>query len=116
MAMCPSIRERKTPLPRHYVARERPCWQATVDYWVNAMDGQRFLYLNKEVDPGLMQTLQNDVVPWLEQLAAKSAEQEQRLSEDPRAHWFTLNLVFDPEGYSPELFAELFAKRIAILT
>src|SRR6266853_4902408 len=104
----------KTPLPRHYVARERLCLRATVDYWVNAMDGQPFLYINKEVDPGLVATLKNDVVPWLEQLAPKTAEQEQRLAQDRRAHWFTL--VFDREGYSPELFAELFAKRIAILT
>ncbi len=104
----------KTPLPRHYVARERLCLRATVDYWVNAMDGQPFLYINKEVDPGLVATLKNDVVPWLEQLAPKTAEQQQRLTEDPRAHWFTL--VFDREGYSPELFAELFDRRIAILT
>ena len=104
----------KTPLPRHYVARERLCLRATVDYWVNAMDGQPFLYVNKEVDPGLIATIQNDVVPWLQQLVPKTAEQEQRLAEDPRAHWFTL--VFDREGYSPELFAELFKKRIAILT
>ena len=104
----------KTPLPRHYVARERLCLRATVDYWVNAMDGQPFLYINKEVDPGLVATLKNDVIPWLEQLAPKTAEQEQRLAENPRAHWFTL--VFDREGYSPELFAELFDKRIAILT
>lgn len=104
----------KTQLPRHYVARERLCLRATVDYWVNAMDGQPFLYINKEVDPGLIQTLKNDVVPWLEQLTPKTPEHEQRLAEDPRAHWFTL--VFDREGYSPELFAELFKKRIAILT
>ena len=104
----------KTQLPRHYVARERLCLRATVDYWVNAMDGQPFLYVNKEVDPGLIATLKNDVVPWLEQLAPKTAEQEQRLAQDRRAHWFTL--VFDREGYSPELFAELWAKRIAILT
>src|SRR5881409_4269561 len=78
------------------------------------MDGQPFLYVNKEVDPGLIATIKNDVVPWLQQLAPKTAEQEQRLAEDPRAHWFTL--VFDREGYSPELFAELFVKRIAILT
>jgi hypothetical protein len=104
----------KTALPRHYVARERLCLRATVDYWVNAMDGQPFLYVNKEVDPGLIQTLKNDVVPWLEQLTPKTPEQEQRLAEDRWAHWFTL--VFDREGYSPELFAELFRKRIAILT
>jgi hypothetical protein len=104
----------KTALPRHYVARERLCLRATVDYWVNAMDGQPFLYINKEVDPGLVATLKNDVVPWLEQLAPKTAAQEQQLAENPRAHWFTL--VFDREGSSLELFAELFARRIAILT
>jgi hypothetical protein len=76
--------------------------------------GHGFLYINKEVDPGLIQTLKNDVVPWLQQSAPKTPEQEQRLTDDPRAHWFTL--VFDREGYSPELFAELFKKRIAILT
>ena len=45
---------------------------------------------------------------------AKTPEQERRLAEDPRAHWFTV--VFDREGYSPELFAQLWEKRIAILT
>jgi len=44
----------------------------------------------------------------------KTAEIGQRLAEDPRAHWFTV--VFDREGYSPEFFAQLFEKRIAILT
>lgn len=104
----------QTRLPRHYVARERLCLRATADYWVNAMDGQPFLYVNKEVDPGLIATLQNDVIPWLEKLAPKTAGQEQRLAADPRAHWFTV--VFDREGYSPNFFAELFQKRIAILT
>ena len=42
----------QTALPRHYVARERLCLRATTDYWVNAMDGQPFLYVNKEVDAG----------------------------------------------------------------
>lgn len=104
----------KTTLPRHYVARERLCLRATADYWVNAMDGQPFLYVNKEVDPGLIATLGKDVIPWLEKLTPKSAEVEQRFAQDPRAHWFTV--VFDREGYSPEFFAELFKKRIAILT
>lgn len=104
----------QTALPRHYVARERLCLRATADYWVNAMDGQPFLYVNKEVDPGLIATLREEVIPWLEKSAPKSAEIEQRLQQDPRAHWFTV--VFDREGYSPEFFTQLFEKRIAILT
>jgi hypothetical protein len=104
----------QTALPRHYVARERLCLRATTDYWINAMDGQPFLYVNKEVDPGLIATLTQDVVPWLEANVAKTPEQERRLAEDARAHWFTL--VHDREGYSPELFAKMEKKRIAILT
>ena len=75
----------QTALPRHYVARERLCLRATTDYWINAMDGQPFLYVNKEVDPGLIATLTQDVVPWLEAHVAKTPEQERRLAEDARA-------------------------------
>jgi hypothetical protein len=104
----------QTALPRHYVARERLCLRATTDYWINAMDGQPFLNVNKEVDPGLIATLKQDVVPWLEGNVAKTPEQERRLAEDARAHWFTI--VFDREAYSPELFEQMRKKRIAILT
>lgn len=104
----------QTALPRHYVARERLCLRATTDYWINAMDGQPFLYVNKEVDPGLIATLKQNVIPWLETSVAKTPEQERRLAADARAHWFTI--VFDREGYSPELFEQMLKKRIAILT
>jgi len=104
----------QTALPRHYVARERLCLRATTDYWINAMDGQPFLYVNKAVDPGLIATLKGDVIPWLEANVAKTPEQERRLAADARAHWFTV--VFDREGYSPELFDQLWRKRLAVLT
>jgi hypothetical protein len=103
-----------TPLPRHYVARERLCLRATTDYWINAMDGQPFLFINKEVDPGLLATLERDLVPWLEANVPLTAEQQKRLAEDPLAHRFTL--VFDREGYSPAFFRQMQQKRIAILT
>jgi hypothetical protein len=104
----------QTALPRHYLARERLCLRATTDYWINAMDGQPFLYVNKEVDPGLIATLKQDVIPWLEGNVARTPEQERRLAAETRAHWFTV--VFDREGYSPELFEQMREKRIAILT
>lgn len=103
-----------TPLPRHYVARERLCLRATTDYWINAMDGQPFLFVNKEVDPGLLATLERDLVPWLEANVPLTSAQQQQLAEDPRAHRFTL--VFDREGYSPEFFRQMQDQRIAILT
>jgi hypothetical protein len=103
-----------TPLPRHYVARERLCLRGTTDYWINAMDGQPFFFVNKEVDPGLLATLRHDLVPWLETHAPASAELQQRMQGDARQHRFTL--VFDREGYSPEFFSEMKQRRIAILS
>jgi hypothetical protein len=103
-----------SPLPRHYVARERLCMRATTDYWIHAMDGQPFFYVNKEVDPGLIATLRNDLVPFLENHAPLSPARQQRMEDNPRQHRFTL--VFDREAYSPELFAEMQAKRIAVVT
>jgi hypothetical protein len=103
-----------TPLPRHYVARQRLCLRATTDYWINAMDGQPFVFVNKEVDPGLLATLRSDLVPWLKTNVTASAEWLQRMGDDPRRHWFTL--VFDREAYSPEFFGDMQQERIAILT
>lgn len=103
-----------TELPRHYVARERLCLRATTDYWINAMDGQPFFFVNKEVDPGLLATLRADLVPFLEAHAPISESLRRRMEEDPRQQRFTL--VFDREAYSPDFFAEMKAKRIAILS
>ena len=103
-----------TPLPRHYVARERLCLRATTDYWINAMDGQPFLLVNKAVDPGLLATLRSDLVPWLKTNAPTSEQRRERIEADSLQHWFTL--VFDREAYSPEFFAEMKKQHIAILT
>jgi transposase-like protein len=103
-----------TPLPRHYVARERLCLRGTTDYWINAMDGQPFFFVNKEVDPGLLATLRTDLVPFLEAHAPLSEALQQRIEQDPLQHRFTL--VFDREAYSPDFFREMKEKRIAILT
>lgn len=103
-----------TALPRHYVARQRLCLRATTDYWINAMDGQPFFYVNQAVDPGLIATLRADLVPWLETHAPLSDEHRQRLAQDPRQPRFTL--IFDREGYSPEFFSALEKQRIAVVT
>ncbi len=103
-----------TPLPRHYVTRERLCLRATTDYWVNAMDGQPFFYVNKEVDPGLIAILRQDLVPLLQKHAPISPQLQAEMDAHPLQHRFTL--VFDREGYSPEMFAEMKSQRIAVLS
>jgi prepilin-type processing-associated H-X9-DG protein len=53
----------QTQLPRHHVARQKLCLRATTDYWVNALDGQPFMVVNKAVDPGL--SMANRIEPFL---------------------------------------------------
>ena len=103
----------QTPLPRHYVARQKLCLRATTDYWVNAMDGQPFCVIHQAVDPGLIQVLEHEIVPHLLQDIPAQPSTEV-LATDPLRHRFTL--VFDREGYSPDLLKRLKAQRIAALT
>jgi len=103
----------QTALPRHYVARQKLCLRATTDYWVNAMDGQPFFLLNQAVDPGMLQVLEHQIVPRLEEEIPNQPTPEQ-LEADAKLHRFVL--VFDREGYSPEFLRAMKAKRIACLT
>ena len=103
-----------TKLPRHYVPREQLFLRATTDYWINAMDGQPFVYVNKPVDAGLIAALRNDLIPWLEANAPIPEAQRRKMAEDPKQSAFTV--IFDREGYSPDLFAELQRRRVAVVT
>ena len=103
----------QTQLPRHYVARQKLCLRATTDYWVNAMDGQPFFLLNQAVDPGLLQVLEHQIVPRLEQEIPNQPSAAE-LANDAKLHRFTL--VFDREGYSPAFLRAMRDKRIACLT
>jgi hypothetical protein len=104
---------RSKQLPKHYVARQRLCLSATADYWVNAMDGRPFFVVSQPVDPGLLQVLERDVIPRLEQDVPNQPSAEQ-LDADPLLHRFTV--VFDREGYSPPFLAKMKNRRIACLT
>ncbi len=101
-------------LPRHFVPRQKLYLRATADYWVNAMDGQPFFYINRQIDHGLVQALREDVIPWVETNAPISAEHRQKMDADALQPRFTV--VFDREGYSPDLFEELQQRRIAVLS
>jgi hypothetical protein len=103
----------QTQLPRHHVARQKLCLRATTDYWVNAMDGQPFMVVNKVVDPGMIKVIENELLPELETRVPAQAERKLAATL-PYPHKFTL--VFDREGYSPELMVRMKAKQVAILT
>ena len=103
----------QTQLPRHYVARQKLCLRATVDFWVNAMDGQPFFAVNKVVDPGLIKVIEEDIVARLIREVPNQPTAAQ-LDADILLHRFTL--VFDREGYSPEFWSRLKQQRVACLS
>lgn len=100
-------------LPRHYVPRQKLCLRASVDYWINAADGQPFFCVPKEISPGLIAVLEDDIVPRLIEEVPNQPDAE-ALKADPLLHRFTV--IFDREGYSPDLFLRLKDKQIACLT
>lgn len=104
---------KKANLPKHYVARQKLCLNATCDYWVNSMDGNPFFLISKDADPGLLKVLEHEIVPTLEQTIPNQPTKAQ-LEKDPLLHRFVL--VFDREGYSPGFMKRMREKRIACLT
>jgi len=103
----------QTKLPRHFVARQRLCLRAAVEYWVNAMDGQPFFVVHQDVDPGLIKVLEGEILLRLAQDIPGQPSTD-ALAADPLLHRFIV--VFDREGYSPELMVRMWQERIAGMT
>lgn len=102
-----------TELPRRYVARQRLCLRGTTDYWVNAMDGQPFFAVTQAADPGLLQTLEQHIVP---QLLAEVPGQPSAEALEANPYRARFTMIFDRAGYSPEFFKERWKQRIALIS
>jgi hypothetical protein len=102
-----------TELPRRYVSRQKICLRGTTDYWVNAMDGQPFFVVTRAVDPGLRKMLEEQIAPRLLEDVPRQPSQAELEANPLLAR---LTIIFDREGYSPELFKRLWALRIAVIT
>jgi len=103
----------QTPLPKRYVAREKLCLRGTTDYWINDREGRPFFVVNTAANPGLIAVLRQEIIPRLvKEVPHQPTEAE--LQADPWRCRFVM--IFDREGYSPELFAELWGQRIAAQT
>jgi hypothetical protein len=104
----------QTKLPRHYISRDKLCARAVCDYWVNAMHGMPYFMVTKPIDPGLIKTLEQDIIPKLEKDIPNQPTMEE-LKADPLLMRFSC--VFDREGYSTESMYTLWVeKRIACIT
>ena len=92
------------------MSRDRLKLPAAAGYWLHAPGGAPLLCLHKQVDPGMVAELRSAIVPQLEALGL--LEPRPGAGElEPR-----LTLAFDREGWSPQLFAQLQARRIACVT
>jgi len=102
-----------TQLPRRYVARQRLCLRGTTDYWVNAMDGQPFFAVSQPSDPGLLQVLEEQIVPRLLTDVPRQPDAAALAADRWRARF---TMIFDRAGYSPEFFARPWQQRVAVIT
>jgi len=105
---------KKTKLPRKYVSRDRLCLRGVCDYWVNDAVGNPFFVVEKTIDPGMLKTLERDIIPRLLH-DVPNQPNSAALKENPYLSSFTL--VFDREGYSPAFFKRMWKKyRISCIT
>ena len=101
-------------LPKHFVARQKLCLPASVSYWINALGGTPLLCLHKALDPKLIKAIEQDVVPHLQHLGVVPEAAPDLTRPDAGAP--ALTLVFDREGWSPDLFKRLARRGIACIT
>jgi hypothetical protein len=103
----------QTPLPKRYVAREKLCLRGTTDYWINDREGRPFFVVNTAANPGLIAVLREEIIPRLKKEVPHQPGEEELAADRYR---FRFLMIFDREGYRPELFAELWGQRIAAQT
>jgi len=104
----------KTKLPRKYVSRDRLCLRGINDYWVNDAIGRPFFVVEKTIDPGMLKTLEDDIIPRLLHDVPGQPGSD-KLKENP--YLSRLILVFDREGYSPAFFKKMWTThRISCIT
>ena len=103
-----------TKLPKRFVSRDRLCLRGTTDYWINDAIGRPFFVVEKVVDPGMLKTLKEDIVP---RLLKDVPDQPSQKKLDSNPHLNRFILVFDREGYSPGFMKEMWGKyRIGCVT
>ena len=105
---------KKTELPRRYVSRQRLCLRGTTDYWVNDALGQPFFSIERPIDHGMLEAIENDVVPRLLKDVPDQPSKEELEADRYRSRFL---LIFDREGYSPSFFRRMWQEhRIACIT
>lgn len=104
----------QTRLPERFSSRDRLCVRSLMDYWVCDRDGKPFFVVTAVGTEGMIHHLRTHIIPRLLTEVPNQPTQAE-LDADPDRHRFLI--VFDREGYSPALFAQLWNDhRIAAVT
>jgi len=88
-------------LPETHVARRRLCLPATTDFFVNDQQAAPVFLVTAPANDGLLRMLRSEILP----------EVRRQLGPDRR-----VTVIFDREGWSPTLFAELLQAGFEVLT
>ena len=102
----------KGNLPKKFISRQKLCLPAAASYWVNMLGGQPLLCLHQDYDPGLVKALEHDVVGELQAIGALNGKAADLTAKDNTSDPL-VTLVFDREGWSPEMMRRLARKGIA---
>jgi hypothetical protein len=87
-------------LPETHVARRRLCMDATTDFWVNDVNAEPIFEVTAAANNSLASMLRREILPQVRQLVGERA----------------VTVVFDREGWSPKLFAEIISQGFHVLT
>ncbi len=99
-------------LLKHYVPRLRLALPASVSYWVAALGGAPLPCLHCQADPGMVRALADLAWSLLARgLLPAGSDPPEGEPPPPR-----LTLVFDRDGWSPELFRQLRRQGVAAVT
>lgn len=101
-------------LGKHFVSRQKLCLPSVVSYWVNALGGKPFLCVHKKLDYGMVKAIEGDVVGELGSLGVLDGAVD--ITGEDRSVEPVITMVFDREGWSPDLFRRLARRGIACIT
>jgi hypothetical protein len=90
----------KHRLSKTHVARRRLCMAATTDYWINDKSAEPLFLITGEANERLIATLKQRILPEVRRLVGTRR----------------VTVVFDREGWSPKLFAELYEAGFDVMT
>jgi hypothetical protein len=101
-------------LGKKHVSRLKLCLPGIMEYWVNNAQGMPYFVVTGEVNEKLQEMLQTNIIQELKDNVCLKVPQSE-LDADPDLPRFTI--VFDREGYSPELFEHFWTEhRVAVIS